>query len=123
MPSNDMILGNPALPTIPGAIAGLSVTIGVLLPFVVAPVALTAAWLRARDPTIRTHLRWFAYAVVLLGSSAILGIIWYPLWPLGWAFAAYCLFRSARSLVVVSRLPSENLLGSLSASGDSSGGG
>jgi len=96
----------------PGLVMQAIVAPGIFLPFVAAPVLIVAAWLRAKEPTIRQHLRWFAYGVLAIGLAVVPGTI--PLflltgillWPFGWIVAGYCLYRSARSLLVTTPLPS-----------------
>jgi len=106
------ILVQSSSATASGLLMLAAIAPGIFMPFVVAPVLIVAAWLRAKEPTIRQHLRWFAYGVLAIGLAVVPGTI--PLflltgillWPFGWIVAGYCLLRSARSLLVTSPLPS-----------------
>ena len=74
--------------------------------------ALLVSAKRSGDPTFRKHLKWLGLAITLLFFG---GELWTPVSKLnsdlvpavpyaGFAIAAYCLYRSARSLVPLGRL-------------------
>lgn len=84
------------------------------LPFVTGLVLLPIAARRSSDPTIKRHLRWFGGFVGFLGLGVvglfledITGVL-FPAWQILWAVAGYSLYRSASSLVVVSKVPTSN---------------
>jgi len=91
----------------------------VLIPLLVAPIMLVIVWRRSRDPTIRKHLKWFAFAAIALLFGAIIGdtggpnltfgIIFAEAVPLGGCVAAYCLYKSARSLVLIAPSPAKSI--------------
>ena len=103
----------------------------VLLPSLLAIIAvavttgpaLLLSGSRSKDKTLRTHLKWFGLFVVSLFSTVIAGFSFYltqvEIPPaLGFVvgftpfvLAAYCLYRSARSLVPIGHLPLAELAG------------
>ncbi len=97
----DVILGGGT-----GILSTLTAVLGIFIPFVVSPVLLVISWRRSREPTFRAHLKWFAFFAISLGLGPLAAIfIFAPLWAIGWAIGGYCLYRSARSLVVITPSP------------------
>jgi heme A synthase len=75
-----------------------------VLPY--ASVVLVVSVARARDPSFRGHLRWFAYFMV---TMVIIMVLYIPrislLLSIGFVFGSYFLYRMAKSLAPISRLP------------------
>ncbi len=113
----DLILHNSA--TLPNVVGGSAVLTVISLPFVAGPALLPMVARRSRDDAVKRHLRWFAYFSALLGLG-VPGIFLSPLGQGLWAVSGYCLYRSVRALVTVSRLPSGDDIASASAFGQSS---
>jgi len=110
----------PGLPR-PGSALFLSQG-GVYVPFLVtgAPALLLSAN-RSKDPYFRGTLMWFGlfflgflaigigylYSTVAFGQEVISGDVLSGIGTFVFAFMAYCLYRSARSLVPLNRIPSD----------------
>jgi len=93
----------------------------VLIPLFAAPILLVVVWRRSRDPTIRQHLKWFALAAITLLLGVVIGVSGGPnnyssfsiiaseAFPLGGLIAAFCLYKSARSLVLIAPSPAKSV--------------
>jgi hypothetical protein len=103
---NQYNAANPA--NFGSGISGLIINLFWLIPLASGTLYLSAIALRARDPTLKRHLKWFAlFAVVLLvtGFSGIItGLAGALLTFVEFVLMGYFLYRSARSLVPLNKI-------------------
>ena len=79
----------------------------IVIPLVSGVLLISANLRRTRDPALRRHLTWLGPFFLLSFVAFFIAFGSAPLSGLAWIAAAFCLYKSARSLVPLNRMQPE----------------